>query len=270
MSNYIIFLLIGFLLNAEESKAGMRAEIYRNPGIEVSVSNEESIETHSQVFDNYVNTAYTKLGLKQKGLSYKVFHYAMTGYYNLESRGLLSGKKLLTIADMQKSANAKRLFVIDLANDKVLYQTWVAHGNGSGNEYAKVFSNVPNSYTSSLGWYVTDSTYFGKHGLSLIIDGIEKGYNDKARERAIVIHGAEYVSASFIKQVGRLGRSQGCPALPMDKSELIINTIQDRTALFIYYPEAEYLKKSEVLNGGNAAEYYTTFIAGKKDMTAGL
>src|SRR5690606_932140 len=107
----------------------------------------------------------------------------------------------------------------DLKSKKVLFNTLVAHGRNTGQATADKFSNLPNSNMSSLGFYLTDETYFGKHGLSLKLDGMDNGHNDKARERAIVMHGADYVSDSFVKQHGRLGRSLGCPALPQEISK---------------------------------------------------
>ena len=124
--------------------------------------------------------------------------------------------------------------MLDLVEVKVLYHCLVSHGKNSGELMAENFSNNPGSYTSSPGFYTTGETYFGKHGFSLRLDGIENGINDKARERAIVIHGADYVSPDFVKKYGRLGRSLGCPAVPEELSKEIIETIKDGTCLFVY------------------------------------
>ena len=120
----------------------------------------------------------------------------------------------------------------------MLFQTLVAHGRNTGEEFANEFSNQAESFKSSVGFYSTGEIYDGKHGMSLKLDGLEKGLNDKARERAVVIHGADYVSESFIKQNKRLGRSQGCPALPVEMNAKIINVIKDKSCLFIYHPSA--------------------------------
>ena len=117
---------------------------------------------------------------------------------------------------------------------------------------ATSFSDTPNSNQSSLGFYVTAETYYGKNGLSLFIDGQEKGFNSNARERYVVIHGAEYSNPDFIGKTGRLGRSLGCPALPTDVSEEIIHKIKGKSALFIYHPNKEYAKKSTYLNPATA------------------
>lgn len=138
--------------------------------------------------------------------------------------------------------------MIDLQNKKILFNDLVAHGKNSGGVYAQNFSNTENTYMSSLGFYLTGNTYHGKHGLSLILEGMDKDYNDNARNRAIVMHGANYVSNDFIKKYGRLGRSFGCPSLPPGIYKKVIDTIRDGSCLFIYYPDKNFLAKSQVLN----------------------
>lgn len=174
------------------------------------------------------------------------FTYALDGYYRLQETGKIK-KNLLTVVDFSISANEKRLWVIDLKKNEVIHQTYVAHGRNTGNEFATAFSNTPESFQSSLGFYATAETYFGKHGYSLRLDGLEKGINDKARERAIVIHGADYVSENFITQYGRLGRSLGCPSLPKEDSKTIIDLIKEKSCLFIYFPSDEYVSKSQLI-----------------------
>jgi hypothetical protein len=132
---------------------------------------------------------------------------------------------------------------------KVIKNTYVAHGRNSGGEFAKYFSNRPESHKSSLGFYVTGKTYSGQHGLSLQINGVEKGINDKAWARKIVIHGAEYVTEDFILSNPFSGRSYGCPAVPAEERDDIINTIKEGTCLFIYHPSKLYLTRSKILNG---------------------
>jgi hypothetical protein len=176
-----------------------------------------------------------------------VFQKAVSGYCRLKEKGGLGQKELLTIINLKLSSTNKRLWVIDLANGKILYHTLVAHGRGSGAEFALSFSNKPQSYQSSLGFYVTGKTYYGKHGLSLYLDGMEPGINDKARERAIVMHGASYVSMDFVKKYGRLGRSHGCPAIPKNKTKEVIEDIAGQTCLFVYYPDKKYLENSKLI-----------------------
>lgn len=179
---------------------------------------------------------------------FTVFEIALEGYAKLKKDGRLGDKNILTIIDFSISSNQKRLWVIDLDNKKILHHTLVAHGRNTGQEFARNFSNTPESYKSSLGFYVTGTTYFGKHGLSLYLEGVEKGVNDNAKRRSIVMHGAAYVSPDFIKKYGRLGRSLGCPALPMDESKAVISKLASNTCLFIYYPDKAYVANSKLIN----------------------
>ena len=166
---------------------------------------------------------------------FEIFTQALKGFYLLKEKGLIQ-KNILTLIDFSLSSNTQRLWVIDLDANTVLYNSLVAHGRNSGDEYAANFSNSPESFKSSLGFYATGEIYKGKHGESLRLDGLEKGINDNARERAVVIHGADYVSNSFIKNNKRLGRSLGCPAIPVELTNKIIQTIKDKSCLFIYHP----------------------------------
>lgn len=179
--------------------------------------------------------------------SYEVFELAYRGYSNLMKKQAFS-KNILSIADFSKPSTEKRLWVIDMNTRKILYNDFVAHGRNSGENFAGKFSNTPNSNMSSLGFYITGETYSGKHGLSLYLNGQDPQFNDKARERAIVIHGADYVSPEYIQKYGRLGRSFGCPALSMESYRSIIGTIEQGSCLFIYYPDKEFIKKSMWLN----------------------
>ena len=190
-----------------------------------------------------LNSLYTSIDLQE--VEYSVFEMAMNGYAKLLAEGKIENENYLTIVDFTKTSDQKRLFLIDVKNQKVVEKSLVAHGRNTGNNTATKFSNIPQSYQSSLGFYLTAETYSGKHGHSLRLDGLEPNFNDKARERAIVIHGADYVSNNFVAQHGRLGRSFGCPALPQAKSKHIIETIKDGSCLFVYYPDEEYLQRSK-------------------------
>lgn len=175
------------------------------------------------------------------------FAEALRGFYKLKQKGIIS-KNILTLIDFSMSSNSKRLWVIDLDTNTILYNSLVAHGRNTGDEYASSFSNSAESFKSSLGFYATGEIYNGKHGMSLKLDGLEKGINSNARERAVVIHGAEYVSDSFIRNNKRLGRSLGCPAIPLGLTKDIINTIKDKSCLFIYYPSKTYEALSELVS----------------------
>ncbi len=195
----------------------------------------------TQIFDQYVDSAYETIGLEASGLDSAVFKKALVGYYNLKKTNLISPERqILTIIDFNRKSTQKRLWIVDLAKNKALFNTLVAHGQGSGGDMATNFSNLENSHQSSLGFYITSETYFGKHGFSMKLEGMDKGFNTNARDRAVVVHGADYVSQSFIDKTGRLGRSHGCPALPVELTNTIINTIKGQTCLFINGPAADY------------------------------
>ena len=178
---------------------------------------------------------YAKCNLNDE-LDYTVFNQAMIGYNSFS----LTNKKVITIIDFSKPSTEKRLFIIDLENRKLLFQTFVAHGKNSGLIKPTKFSNRIGSNQSSLGFYRTAETYTGRHGYSLMLDGLEKNINDNARKRAIVIHGAKYVSDEFIKKNNRLGRSWGCPAVSDELSEEIIDLIKDGSCLYIYANNVDY------------------------------
>lgn len=207
------------------------------------------IASNSKVtFESKVISLYNNLDAKNFKLpQLESFTKALEGFYQLKQKGLIQND-ILTLVDFSLSANSKRMWVIDMSTNTVLYHSLVAHGRNSGEEFATAFSNKSESYQSSLGFYLTGETYQGKHGLSLRLDGLERGINDKARERAVVIHGADYVSDSFIKQHKRLGRSQGCPALPVELNQEIIKTIKDKSCLFIYHPSRSYKVASKLIS----------------------
>lgn len=192
------------------------------------------------------NNLYSSLSAE--GLSFETFFMACQGYYQLLAQHSIDRDTILTIIDYSKPSYQERLFVIDTKNMKLLYHSLVAHGKGSGETMAMSFSNQPASHKSSLGFFITADSYMGKHGYSLRIDGIENGINNNALSRAIVFHEAQYVSSDFIKKYGRLGRSFGCPALPVEISRDIINTIKNSSCLFIYAPDEQYFQKSKLVN----------------------
>lgn len=199
-------------------------------------------------FEDSVRQLYDHIRLAEFGLAYEVFRMGMVGFYSLQYEGALNNSSILSIIDFSKPSTEKRFYTIDLKNVTLLYNTYVAHGRNTGENIAKQFSNKAHSNQSSLGFYVTGETYVGSKGYSLRLDGKEKNYNDKIRSRAVVIHEADYVSEYWIKQYGRLGRSQGCPALPKKVSREIINTIKNKTAIFTYYPDEDYLASSRYLD----------------------
>lgn len=198
---------------------------------------------------------YNELHLAEQGLNFDVFEKAYTGYLNLRAEDKLdSSRQLLAVVDFSLPSTEKRFWVVDLAQKQVLFHTLVAHGHNSGENMATSFSNQNESNMSSLGFYVTDTEYVGKHGRSLKLNGQDLGFNDNARDRAVVMHGAEYVSEDFIRQNGRLGRSLGCPALPMDQYAQIIDSLGKGACLFLNGNDPQY--QSQYLDTDDAARAY--------------
>lgn len=175
------------------------------------------------------------------------FSKAIKGYSKLDATGKIKNK-VLTIIDFSLHSSKKRLWVLDMQSHKVLFNTVVAHGRNTGVEFAKYFSNTNNSNQSSLGFYVTGETYYGKNGLSMFLDGQEKGFNSNARKRYVVFHGAKYANPDFVKRNGRLGRSLGCPVVPTRANKAIISKIKHQSCLFIYHPNKKYLTSSKLVS----------------------
>ncbi len=188
---------------------------------------------------------YTEMELDKAGMNSEAFDIALSGFEKLTKEGKIKKTNLITIIDFSQPSTKKRLYVIDLEEREILFQSVVSHGRNTGSLWAKSFSNQSGSYKSSPGFYITAETYMGGNGYSLRLDGLERNINNNARARAIVMHGAPYANESSIRSLGFLGRSQGCPALPQTLTRPVINTIKDGTCLFIYTPEKGYLQLSE-------------------------
>ena len=215
--------------------------------------------TPAALFDQQLRATYAALGAEQEGLHFETFAKAMTGYLNLRQAGKLAeDKQLLTVVDFDLPSTQKRLWVLDLAKQEILFHTLVAHGHNSGENEANSFSNTDQSNMSSLGFYATGSEYQGKHGRSLKLRGLDEGFNTNAESRSVVMHGADYVSEAFIKQNGRLGRSLGCPALPMELKDQIIDLVNGGTCLFLNKSDAGYSSRFLNQDGAIAALLPTT------------
>jgi len=200
----------------------------------IILSNEESAK------DDDIKQLWHECSLEEL-ISFDVFNIAIKGLRQIED---LKNKNIITIIDYSKPSTVKRFYVVDIFTKKLYFNCYVAHGRNSGDNYADSFSNEQKSMKSSLGFYKTAETYSGKNGYSMKLDGLEKGINDSARKREIVIHGAEYVSEQFIKDNGRLGRSWGCPALPVEIVKDIIDKISNGSCLFIYGVDDYYKENS--------------------------
>jgi len=178
------------------------------------------------------------------GLKAEVLRMALRATSCAAEQGLVKRKNLLTVIDYSLPSSQPRLFVFDLAAKKILFRELVAHGRNSGDNRASFFSNSPGSLATSLGLFVTDDTYVGSNGYSLRLKGLEEGVNDMAWERAIVMHGASYVSRAAVRALGRLGRSWGCPAVRKEVARKMIDTLRGGSPIFAYYPDQTWLDQS--------------------------
>lgn len=237
-----IFCLCAFTTKSDVRKINNNGDPKKFPTLLVSSA------SNSAAANNLVDSIFNSLDLEQAGLSREAFFEAYKGYEYLLSKNKLRRKDLLTIADFSQSSSKKRLYIIDLAKGKILFNTYVAHGHNSGTDYATSFSNAANSNKSSLGFLVTAETYNGGKGYSLRFDGVEKGINDNVRDRAIVMHGSSYVNPARAANGTMMGRSWGCPAVSYAEHKTIINTIKGGSCFFIYSPDAFYVNNSKILN----------------------
>jgi len=241
-----LFIIPGiFLLNS-----GKPTIAVKNPGKDLAATkfslakfSEKKIFTPEGIADKY-----KAWNIAASGISNEVFTYAIKGFNCLSQTNKISKTNIITIIDFSKPSTQKRLYILNLTTGEILYNTLVAHGRNTGLLYPTSFSNKSSSYESSLGFYVTLDTYSGNNGYSLKLQGCEKGFNDNALQRNIVLHGAGYVSESFIQQNGYLGRSYGCPAVPFKLHQQIIDLIKNGSCLFIYHPNTKYVQRSAFIN----------------------
>ena len=240
MSKKILTLTISFILI-------FPIYAWETPVTDHNESDKKSSKT-SSTFASYSEDIYHKINDSE--LDFDAFKHGLKGYVQLQNKVELNNSNYLTIIDMSASANTKRFYIINMETQTIEHKSVVAHGEKSGLEFAKKFSNKVNSHQTSIGFYKTAETYHGKHGLSLRLDGLEYS-NSKARERAVVIHAADYANPDFIKSNGRLGRSWGCPSLPEKDYSTIISKIKEGSCLFIYYPQEKYLSKSKFIATDN-------------------
>ena len=245
---YALFAAALFYFSYDHSPAVDSKQLSKAGFLRIGSANERvSSQLTSANFEDVIRGLYDSIDLGSYGLGYHVFRMGMVGFYTLKSEGALNDKGLITIIDFEKPSTAKRFYTIDVLNKRVKYHTYVAHGRNTGENMATRFSNTPHSNQSSLGFYVTGETYVGSKGFSLRLDGKEAAFNDKIRSRAVVIHAADYATESWIRRYGRLGRSQGCPALPPHLNREIINAIKDKTPVFTYFPDSGYIRTSRYL-----------------------
>ncbi|RPD37942.1 hypothetical protein EG028_27360 [Chitinophaga barathri] len=232
---YILpFLVLTSLFSLKVSSIGKK-----NSGVVAPVAVSPVVSAMAALYEN--------LSLDSLGLSREAYQYAIQGHDRLLKEGKLRNDDILSIVDFSLPSTKKRLFVIDLASGTLLFNSLVSHGRNSGKEMATDFSNSPESFKSSLGFYVTGKTYRGQHGYSLKLEGEEDGINNNAMERGIVMHAANYVDEKLARLQGYIGRSLGCPAIPTKLHKKIIGKIQNGTCLFMYSPDTKYLSASRML-----------------------
>ncbi|MEO6174154.1 MAG: murein L,D-transpeptidase catalytic domain family protein [Flavobacterium circumlabens] len=232
----LVFLLLSF---GKDSKNTIELK---------KVTSKSIAKVEKLAIDTKIESVYSTLKTNNFSLpELRTFSEALKGFYLLKEKGVVQ-KDILTLIDFSLSSNTKRLWVIDLSTNTILFHSLVAHGRNTGEEFASAFSNSNSSFKSSLGFYATGEIYRGKHGASLRLDGLERGVNDNARERGVVVHGADYVSESFINNNKRLGRSQGCPALPVELTNKIIEVIKNKSCLYIYHPSRSFAMEEKLIS----------------------
>lgn len=211
--------------------------------VSVLLSNMTSSSELFATSSTNINQEVAHLSQKAPGLSKRVLKLALTAYQKARAKGAVK-KTILTVIDYSLPSSQQRMWIFDVNKERLLFNTYVAHGKNSGNVIPHHFSNQSSSRETSLGTFVTRDTYFGSKGYSLNLQGLEKGFNDNAYNRRVVIHGAWYVEPSFIKQTGRAGRSWGCPSIAKTLAKPVINTIKGGSVVFAYYPDKKYLSQS--------------------------
>lgn len=226
------------IFNDGPGKPVSKAPPSDSPSVRAALPADAVIPTQFSIYDS--------MHLGNFGLSQAAYDNAIKGFRTLINEGRIAHTNILTIIDFSKPSSEKRLFIIDIRNLKLLYRTYVAHGVNSGREMASRFSNTPESNMSSLGFYETSTTYEGSNGYSLHLRGLERGINDNAYDRAIVMHGADYVNEDYIRSQGYIGRSWGCPAVSPKLCKPIIDRIKNGTCMFIYSPDRSYTKLSRL------------------------
>lgn len=238
----LAFLSSGLSIQSFGRTDGKKATGDKNfPSLLNNISNAPFLKVQS-------DSLYNLMGLSNYGLQREVFFKAYKGYNFLLKKGLVRKKNILTVCDYSQSSNNKRLYVIDLKETRLLFNTFVSHGKNSGGEFASTFSNLVESNKSSLGFMLTAETYNGKAGYSMRFDGMEAGINDKVRSRDIVLHGSYFVNAQMVEERGMIGNSLGCPAVPNEKRKQVIDAIKGGSCFYVNHPDNWYNSISTILN----------------------
>ncbi|MDB5191260.1 MAG: hypothetical protein JWQ96_823 [Segetibacter sp.] len=240
------FLLAGCLLVTDPAIAKSGNHLPDDKMFPSLFGNNYSAE--SPIMKRTADSLYDIIGLGMYGLERDVFFNGYKGYQYFLNKSMLRKTNILTICDYSQSSNNKRLYVIDVLNGRLLFNTFVSHGKNSGEEFATSFSNMNNSNKSSLGFLISAETYSGKAGLSMRFNGMEQGFNDLVKTRNIVLHGSRYVNESIMNDRGTIGKSLGCPAVPYGIHTRIIDAIKGGSCFFINSPDEHYARSSKILN----------------------
>jgi hypothetical protein len=198
---------------------------------------------------DWINQEIMVIDAQAKNIDPEVLKLGLLAYFHARERGF-PHKQLLTLIDYSKPSNERRLWVVDMRTNRVLFNTWVSHGKNSGEVLPTSFSNESGSLKSSIGVFLTINSYMGENGYSLRLMGLEQGFNDNAFNRSIVVHGAWYSDPEVIKKYGQLGRSWGCPSVRPQETRPLINTIKDNSLVVVYYPDRNWLRNSTFLTTG--------------------
>lgn len=248
------FLVVISLFGGNSRAANNTNKETRSP---IELLEQDSVYNHAKGnFNLFTNSLYKKAN--DSTLSFEAFEQGLVGYLNMYKRNEIKVERYLTIIDFTKPSSDKRLFIFDVCDQKMVYKSIVSHGQNSGGLYANKFSNKDNSHQSSLGFYLTTSTYqSSKYKLALRLAGKEYT-NSKASSRGVVMHGADYATYEFLKKHGRLGRSYGCPAMPYENFEKVVSWIKNGSCMYIYHPNSYYKSHSKYLN---RKDYLEDFIS---------
>lgn len=255
----LVLLLAALPFNSASAACFMAAPMEES-SINVEFDFTESSNSVVPLYNQYINNLYDQMGLYYKGLSRQTFDNGFRGYLKMKKAGKNRKSNLLTIVDFDQPSTSKRLYVLDLDRAELLFHTLVSHGKQTGGNMATKFSNISGSHQSSLGFAITAETYIGRNGYSMRLDGLEAGWNSKLRPRAVVMHGADYVSEDFIREHGRLGRSYGCPALPQELNREILNLIRNGSCLYQHKTDSRYQRSSKYLDQQSALRNFDQLI----------
>ena len=245
--NILITLLLSFGVVGYGSAAKKSSTVHRKASVARTAVQSGAVAGKA-MRANSLSELKTNLEHRIRGIDPKALDAGLKAYLCANSVGHKAAKKYLTIIDYNKPSSQERMYIIDMQKQQLVSSQLVAHGQNTGGRDAFKFSNKDGSHQSSLGVFLTGNVYQGKNGLSLRLQGLEQGYNDKASRRAIVMHGANSVSRSYVKRFGQIGRSWGCPAIDAKSANSTINKLKTGSVVVAYYNDKNWLNQSNYLH----------------------